>query len=213
MLAALRRFLTEIAGNRATGRRSARTRSGSPRRRSSFTSSPSTGCVDEERARRARRAPPAPLRPRSGRGRASWSRRPRTPTPRRSTSTASPACSSGGSTRADRERIVEMMWQLVYADGSVHEFEDNVVWRVAELLGVSSQVRIRLKQAVRGQCRLTRKRAGPDRAPPGALDARPRRPAADGARLSARHPAAALRRPAAGDARRHMPARSSSAGR
>jgi uncharacterized tellurite resistance protein B-like protein len=50
---------------------------------------------------------------------------------------------------ADRERIIEMMWELVYADGSVHEFEDNVVWRVAELLGVSSQTRIRLKQAVR----------------------------------------------------------------
>lgn len=50
---------------------------------------------------------------------------------------------------ADRERIIEMMWKLVYADGSVHEFEDNVVWRVAELLGVPSQARIRLKQAVR----------------------------------------------------------------
>ena len=51
---------------------------------------------------------------------------------------------------ADRERIIEMMWKLVYADGSLHEFEDNVVWRVAELLGVSSQTRIRLKQSVRG---------------------------------------------------------------
>lgn len=52
---------------------------------------------------------------------------------------------------AERERIIEMMWKLVYADGSVHEFEDNVVWRIAELLGVSSQVRIRLKQSVRGK--------------------------------------------------------------
>ena len=50
---------------------------------------------------------------------------------------------------ADRERIIEMMWRLVYADGSAHEFEDNVVWRVAELLAVPSQVRIRLKQTVR----------------------------------------------------------------
>jgi uncharacterized tellurite resistance protein B-like protein len=49
----------------------------------------------------------------------------------------------------DRERIIEMMWRLVYADGGVHEFEDNVVWRVAELLSVSSQVRIRLKQSAR----------------------------------------------------------------
>ncbi len=50
---------------------------------------------------------------------------------------------------ADRERIIEMMWRLVFADGDVHEFEENVVWRVAELLAVPSQVRIRLKQAVR----------------------------------------------------------------
>lgn len=50
---------------------------------------------------------------------------------------------------AGRERIIELMWTVVYADGSVHEFEDNVIWRVAELLGVSSQDRIRLKHAVR----------------------------------------------------------------
>ena len=49
----------------------------------------------------------------------------------------------------DRERIIEMMWRLVYADGSMHEFEDNLVWRVSELLAVSSQARIRLKQVVR----------------------------------------------------------------
>lgn len=53
----------------------------------------------------------------------------------------------------DRERIVEMMWKLVYADGSVHEFEDNAVWRVAELLGVPSQTRIGLKQRVRDNAR------------------------------------------------------------
>jgi uncharacterized tellurite resistance protein B-like protein len=50
---------------------------------------------------------------------------------------------------ADRERIIAMMWRLGFADGKVHEFEDNVIWRVAELLGVSTQSRIRLKQAAR----------------------------------------------------------------
>lgn len=49
----------------------------------------------------------------------------------------------------ERERLVGMMWELVYADGKIHEFEDNLIWRVAELLGVSSEVRIRLKQAAR----------------------------------------------------------------
>jgi uncharacterized tellurite resistance protein B-like protein len=50
---------------------------------------------------------------------------------------------------AGRERIVEMMWELVFVDGTVHEFEENLIWRVAELLGISTQTRIRLKQAVR----------------------------------------------------------------
>ncbi|MEZ5840007.1 MAG: TerB family tellurite resistance protein [Hyphomicrobiales bacterium] len=47
-----------------------------------------------------------------------------------------------------RARIVEMLWQIVYADGEVHEFEDNLVWRVAELLGVSSRERVLLKKEV-----------------------------------------------------------------
>ena len=47
-----------------------------------------------------------------------------------------------------RRRIVEMMWELAYADGKVSEFEDNVVWRAAELLGVSSRDRIDLKHRV-----------------------------------------------------------------
>lgn len=51
---------------------------------------------------------------------------------------------------ADRERIIEMMWKLVYADGSVHEFEDNVVWRVAELLGVPARTRVLLKKEAGG---------------------------------------------------------------
>ncbi len=49
---------------------------------------------------------------------------------------------------AGRLRIVEMMWELVYADGQVSEFEDNVVWRAADLLGVSSRDRIDLKHRV-----------------------------------------------------------------
>ena len=47
-----------------------------------------------------------------------------------------------------RLRIVEMMWELVYADGQVTEFEDNVVWRAADLLAVSSRDRIELKHRV-----------------------------------------------------------------
>jgi uncharacterized tellurite resistance protein B-like protein len=52
-----------------------------------------------------------------------------------------------------RERIIEMMWKLGYADGSIHEFEDNAIWRVAELLGVPTATRVRLKQQVRDNVR------------------------------------------------------------
>jgi uncharacterized tellurite resistance protein B-like protein len=54
-----------------------------------------------------------------------------------------------------RLRIVEMMWELVYADGEVSEFEDNVVWRAADLLGISSRDRIDLKH------RVAERQAGP----------------------------------------------------
>ena len=50
-----------------------------------------------------------------------------------------------------RLRIVEMMWELAYADGEVTEFEDNVVWRAADLLGVSSRDRIELKHRIAGR--------------------------------------------------------------
>ena len=51
---------------------------------------------------------------------------------------------------AGRRRIVEMMWQLVYADGRVSELEDNLIWRAADLLGLTSRERIELRQRVAG---------------------------------------------------------------
>ena len=47
-----------------------------------------------------------------------------------------------------RARIVEMMWELVYADDHVSEFEESVIWRSADLLGISSNERIALKTRV-----------------------------------------------------------------
>jgi len=51
---------------------------------------------------------------------------------------------------AGRRRVVEMMWEIVYADGRVSEFEDNLLWRAADLLGISSRERIELRQQVAG---------------------------------------------------------------
>jgi uncharacterized tellurite resistance protein B-like protein len=48
-----------------------------------------------------------------------------------------------------RRQVVAMLWEMAYADGTVHEFEENVVWRVAELLGVSTRDRVGLRQNAR----------------------------------------------------------------
>jgi uncharacterized tellurite resistance protein B-like protein len=50
-----------------------------------------------------------------------------------------------------RARVVEMLWQIVYADGRLNEFEDNLVWRAADLLGVSSRERVEIRRRVAGE--------------------------------------------------------------
>jgi uncharacterized tellurite resistance protein B-like protein len=48
----------------------------------------------------------------------------------------------------ERVRVVEDLWDIVFADGKSHEFEENLVWRAAELLGVGREERIARKRAV-----------------------------------------------------------------
>ncbi len=48
----------------------------------------------------------------------------------------------------DRVHVVEKLWEIVFADGKVHEFEDNLVWRIAELLGVARHDRLAMKFSV-----------------------------------------------------------------
>ena len=47
-----------------------------------------------------------------------------------------------------RTRIIEMMWEIVYADGQRDELEDNLLWRAADLLGVSQRQRIELRRRI-----------------------------------------------------------------
>jgi len=47
-----------------------------------------------------------------------------------------------------RAKIIEMMWEIVYADGERDELEDNLLWRAADLLGVSPRERIELRQRI-----------------------------------------------------------------
>jgi uncharacterized tellurite resistance protein B-like protein len=49
-----------------------------------------------------------------------------------------------------RLRVVEMLWEMAFADGAISEFEDNMMWRVADLLAVSPRERIALRRQVTG---------------------------------------------------------------
>jgi uncharacterized tellurite resistance protein B-like protein len=60
---------------------------------------------------------------------------------------------------AEKMEIISMMWQVVFADDSNHELEDNMVWRVAELIGVSSRQRTVLRNQAK------RSTTPPDAAP------------------------------------------------
>ena len=50
-----------------------------------------------------------------------------------------------------RAKIIEMMWEIVYADGKRDELEDNLLWRAADLLGVSPRERIDLRRRISGE--------------------------------------------------------------
>ena len=47
-----------------------------------------------------------------------------------------------------RRRLVRMMWEVVYADGRVNGLEDNIIWRVADLLGVTTRQRVELRRQI-----------------------------------------------------------------
>jgi len=48
----------------------------------------------------------------------------------------------------ERARIefIGIMWEIVFADGEMSELEDNIVWRVAELIGVERRDRVAMRQ-------------------------------------------------------------------
>jgi len=49
----------------------------------------------------------------------------------------------------ERIAIIRLMWQVVFADNENHEMEDNMVWRVAELIGVSNRQRTILRNQMK----------------------------------------------------------------
>ncbi len=47
-----------------------------------------------------------------------------------------------------RAKVIEMMWEIVYSDGKRDELEDNLLWRAADLLGVTPRERIELRRRI-----------------------------------------------------------------
>jgi len=46
----------------------------------------------------------------------------------------------------DRVELLGILWDIVYADGERSEIEDHVIWRIADLLGVSARDRVLQRQ-------------------------------------------------------------------
>jgi uncharacterized tellurite resistance protein B-like protein len=60
-----------------------------------------------------------------------------------------------------RQKIITMMWEIAFADGTVTEVEESVIARIADLLGVSRQDRLRLRQQIADQVAAGTAFAGP----------------------------------------------------
>lgn len=50
-----------------------------------------------------------------------------------------------------RKTFIRLLWEVVMADGELHEMEDHTIWRIAELMGVDRNDRIAAKRAVQAQ--------------------------------------------------------------
>lgn len=48
----------------------------------------------------------------------------------------------------ERQEIIRLLWKIAFADGHIDNFELNIIAKIAGLLGVSTQDRIRIKHEV-----------------------------------------------------------------
>jgi uncharacterized tellurite resistance protein B-like protein len=48
-----------------------------------------------------------------------------------------------------RIEFMRILWEVVFADGELHEMEDHTLWRIAELIGVDSRERVLARQEAR----------------------------------------------------------------
>ncbi len=54
----------------------------------------------------------------------------------------------------ERIHLIELMWDVVFADGELHEMEDHVLWHIADLIGVSQRDRVELRSKAAAQRKL-----------------------------------------------------------
>lgn len=47
-----------------------------------------------------------------------------------------------------RIALIEVLWELAYADGERHQEEDHLIWRMSDLMGISGRERILARQRV-----------------------------------------------------------------
>lgn len=52
---------------------------------------------------------------------------------------------------SQKTEFIGLLWQIVHADDKRNELEDHLVWRIAELIGVSGRVRIEKRQEAERQ--------------------------------------------------------------
>ena len=45
-----------------------------------------------------------------------------------------------------KEKIIEMIRQIITTDENFDPYENNLVWRVAELIGISTRERVQIKK-------------------------------------------------------------------
>ncbi len=51
----------------------------------------------------------------------------------------------------ERIQLIEMMWEVAFADGIIHDFEDNLIRRIAGLIYVSDRARGEAKKRVQAR--------------------------------------------------------------
>ncbi|MBW6423941.1 TerB family tellurite resistance protein [Rhizobium sp. XQZ8] len=62
----------------------------------------------------------------------------------------------------DRVELLGILWDIVYADGQRSEIEDHVIWRIADLLGVSARDRVLQRQQAAARSTVADDQAGSD---------------------------------------------------